>query len=278
MKSLRAYKVDFNIVTLGILLSYLTVFSSAQAQLVTAGRGAVSAISALVKSANALPDAEIVRLSELARETAGTARVGRQLGELQLADDVLEDAFMRIAIQQNKLDRGEAEEIHSRLAGVSGFRTTLRKITGNNVNGTAGHLNELRIANSASKAGYKVIAIGDSFDDRLKRAPTDIDVILEMGGKTIVIEAKSYLPSTPLPMDSFRADLNTLMVYKKYKAENGAENVLTVFSLSNAPDQPSYLRLLELEANLRDVQLVIGNPDQIIAQVTELTRIMFRDQ
>lgn len=260
--------------TLVILLSSFLFPSTADAQWSFLGRGASVAYRALISSKNVLPDDEILKLSNLAAETAGTARMGRELGGLNLPDEILEDAFMRIAIHQKKVDRIEAEEMHVRLAGTLGYRTTLRKITGNNVNGTAGHLNELRIANSASKSGYKVMAIGDSFVDGLKRAPTDIDVILEKDGKTIVIEAKNYLSSTALPMDSFRADLNTLMVYKKYKGENGAENVLPVFSLSNKPDQPNYLRLLELEAKRRDVQLVIGTPDDVITQITELLRIL----
>lgn len=277
MYLVHSNKAQCSIATLVILVSSLFFLPIADAQLVPAGRSVIAVITKLISSEKALPDSEILRLSDLVGETAGTVRMGRQLGELNLSDDILEDAFMRIAIHQNKIDRIEAEEMHGRLAGTLGYRTTLRKITGNNVNGSAGHLNELRIANSASKSGYKVIAIGDSFVDGLKRAPTDIDVILEKDGKTIVIEAKNYLSSTALPMDSFRADLNTLMVYKKYKGENGAENVLPVFSLSNKPDQASYLRLLEIEAWRRDVRLVVGTPDEVITQITELLKILWSD-
>ena len=141
-----------------------------------------AAIAKLSKSAKTLPNDEIIRLSKLSDEVNGTVKVGKELGKLNLPNDVLEDTFMRIAIHQRKVTRTEAEGMFARLGGTPGFRSTLRKIIGNNAAVTNGHLNELRIADSASMSGFNVLGIGEKFTDGLKRAPTDIDVVLEKVG------------------------------------------------------------------------------------------------
>jgi len=129
-------------------------------------------IGAIIKHLQALSKEEIIRLSKLSDEVGGTAKIGKELGKLNLPNEVLEDAFMRIAIYQNKITRKEAEEMFSKLSQTEGFRTTLRKIIGNSDIVTAGHLNELRIANTAASHGFKVISIGAKFDDPTKKALT----------------------------------------------------------------------------------------------------------
>ena len=231
---------------------------------------AISAISAISKNVKVLPEDEIIRLSKLSDKIQGTKKIGKELGKLNLPDDVLEDAFIRIAIHQKKLTRETAERMFSRLSGVPGFRSTLRKIVGNSDVGTVGHLNELKIADAASVNGFKVIGIGEKFSDGLKKAPTDIDVLLKKGEKIFAIEAKSYASTTKITMDKFRGDLDTLVAYKNMHGEN----VIPVFTITNKPHDLSYLKRLHYEANKRGVQLVFGKPQEQIEKIKMLGSIL----
>ena len=219
----------------------------------------------LSKSSKALPDDEIIRFSKLSDEVNGTGKLGKELGKLNLPNDVLEDTFMRIAIYQRKVTRAEAEGMFARLGDTPGFRSTLRKIIGNNAAVTNGHLNELRIADSASMSGFSVLGIGEKFTDRLKREPTDIDVVLERGGKRFAIEAKNYAPTKHIPMEQYRADLATLDEYKK----TNSQQVIPIFAMTNEPDG-RYLKTLKNEANKRDVQLIFGEPQELVEKMKVL--------
>ena len=228
-----------------------------------------SIIEKLSKGSKALPDDEIIKLSKLSDEANGTVKVGKRLGELNLPNDVLEDTFMRIAIYQGKVTRAEAEGMFARLGDMPGFRSTLRKIIGNNAAVTNGHLNELRIADSASMSGFKVLGIGEKFTDGLKKAPTDIDVVLERGGKRFAIEAKNYAPTKEIPTDQYRADLDTLVEYKKINSQQ----VIPIFAMTNEPSG-HYLKTLKGEANKRGVELIFGKPQALVEQMKVLAEIL----
>ncbi|EDN68076.1 conserved hypothetical protein [Beggiatoa sp. PS] len=184
-----------------------------------------------------------------------------------MPNDVLEDAYMRIAIQQNKMARGEAEGMFTRLTGTQGFRTTLGKVIGNNPAGTVGHLNELRIADNAAQHGFKVSGIGQKFVDGIKKGPTDIDIVLKKGNKTFAVEAKNYSSTTKIPMDKYRADLDTLVQYRK---ANASEKVVPVFSFTHQPTSPQHLKMLQHEAKKRDVELIFGSPEEQIIKLKHL--------
>lgn len=227
-------------------------------------------ISKISHSSKALPDEEIIRFSKLSDETKGTTKVGKELGKLNLPNEVLEDTYIRIAIHQNKITRIEAEGMFSRLSDTPGFRSTLRKITGNNDAGTAGHLNELKIADAASMHGFKVLGIGEKFVDGSKKAPTDIDIILEKGRNVFAIEAKGYAPTTRIPLDKYRADLDTLVMYKS----KHLNDVIPIFAITNEPNDPRYLTLLKHEAIKRDVQLIFGAPQELVGKIKLLGDIL----
>ena len=228
-----------------------------------------SIIEKLSKSSKALPDDEIIRLSKLSDEANGTGKLGKELGKLNLPNDVLEDTFVRIAIYQRKVTRAEAEGMFARLGDTPGFRSTLRKIIGNNAAVTNGHLNELRIADSASMSGFNVLGIGEKFTDGLKKAPTDIDVVLERGGKHFAIEAKHYAPTKQISMDQYRADLDTLVEYKK----TNSQRVIPIFAMTNKPDG-HYLKILKDEADKRGVELIFGEPQGLVEQTKILAAIL----
>jgi hypothetical protein len=235
----------------------------------SAGKAIIN-IAKISKSSKALPDDEIIRFAKLASEANGTKRVGQTLGKLNLPNDVLEDIYMRIAIQQHKMSRKEAEAMFTRLTGTQGFRTTLGKVIGNNPAGTAGHLNELRIADNATMHGFKVSGIGQKFVDGIKKAPTDIDIVLKKGNKTFAVEAKNYSSTTKISMVKYRADLDTLVQYRKV---NSSDNVVPVFSFTHQPS-PQHIKMLQYEADKRGVQFIVGSPEEQIIQLKLLSEIL----
>ena len=117
----------------------------------------------------------------------------------------------------------------------------------------------------------KVKGIGVRFDDGIKKGETDIDVLLELKNRKIAIEAKDYLPTTKIPLDSFRADLISLAQYAK---QQPPPNVIKVFSMTNKPNDAVALRILEKEADKHGVQLIFGNPEQQIIQIRQLQQIL----
>ena len=116
-----------------------------------------------------------------------------------------------------------------------------------------------------------MVAIGQKFIDKMKKAPTDIDLILKKKNKLFVIESKDYASTTNLPLDKFRADLNTLVNFKKEQAK---ENTILIFSISNVPRNRMQLKLLTKAANQKNVQLLFGKPEEIIHEIDMLGEIL----
>ena len=222
----------------------------------------VGAIRPIVNIAGALSSKKIRGLIELSNE-----KVGKTLGKLKLPDELLEDTYLRIAIGQGRIPRKEAAEMYRNLSGVPGFRTTLSKITGDNPLATKGHLNELRIANEASRKGFSVSAIGKRFNDGVRRN-TDIDIILEKGGKSFIIQAKDSKDFKD--MIQFRSGMETLVQYKK---QSGG-NTTPVFTITNRPTNPDRIRQMQGEADRQGVQLIFGNPSDQILQLNMLEQII----
>ncbi len=129
---------------------------------------------------------------------------------------------------------------------------------------TIGHLNEVRIADNAATANFKVHGIGVQFKDPNKSGLTDIDVLLEKGDQLIAIEAKDYSSHASIPLDSFRADMLTL---SEYRQANPEKKVLAVFSITNMPDRPEVMQLLQFAADMHKVELVIGSPNELLHQL-----------
>jgi len=253
-----------------MLLSLLAVPLTANALLSGVVTKTVSVIGKISTHSKALPDDEIIRLSKLSDELKGTKKLGKELGKLNLPDEVLEDTFMRIAVHQGKISRTEAEGMFRHLGGTPGFRSTLRKVIGNSANKTSGHLNELRIADNASRHGFEVLGIGRKFSDGLKKGDTDIDVILKKGNQIFAIEAKEYKSTTKLNLDDYRADLDTLIQFKK----KSSGNIVPVFSITNKPKDLKYLKRLQYEADKRGVQLIFGPPEIQVEKVKLLSAIL----
>lgn len=252
-----------------VLIASLLQIAPAYAFKASVAQAVVPAIAAFSKNAKVLSDKEILRLVELSKGRNGTKAVGTELGKLNLPKEVLADTYARIVIAQGKLTRSEAESMFFNLHKTPGFRTTLRKISGNNPASVKGHVNELRIANAAASKGFKVVHIGEAFKDPAKKAATDIDIVLQKGKKTFAIEAKDYAADTKFPMDKFRKDMNSLISFK-----DKDPNVIPVFTMTKKPANLGVLKMLESEAKKRGVQLVFGTPQEQIERINMLGKIL----
>jgi len=228
-------------------------------------------ISKIAQHSKSLPDKEIIKLSKLSDEISGTKKVGNILGKMYLPKEVLEDTYIRIAICQNKISRHEAELFYKNLSKTDGFTTTLRKIIGNNPQGTVGHLNELKIANNAAENGFKVVGIGKKFNDGIKNSLTDIDILLHKNDKDILIEAKKYSSITKMPIDKFKADLDTLNIYGKNVSKGKS---IKIFSFTEKPKDERLLKQYQFWANKKGVQLIFGTPQEQIEQIKMLEKIL----
>ena len=249
---------------LGCFAAVLAAITLAMSLPTYAAIGVVEAVvkvawRTFIKHPSVLADDEILVLASRARQAGGTAIIGRELGRRRLPAIVLDDAYMRIVVSQERLGRSEAESLMLSLRETPGLRSTLSKIAGANGAKTAGHLNELRIAGAGAANGFAVRGIGVPFNDKLKRAPTDIDLLMGLRGRTLAVEAKDYRPDTPIPLDVFRADMDSLVQYRKVYP---ADRVIPVFTVTNKPNDAAVARLLEQAAQQRGVELVYGNPEE----------------
>ncbi len=215
-----------------------------------------------------LPDVEIDRLIKLVTKPKGTELVGKELQKYN--SKVIEDAYLRIATRQGKIGKQEADQLYNHLSGVTGFSTTLRKITGNSQAVTIGHLNEIRIAHFASRSKFEVVEIGQSFSDPAKKQPTDIDILIRKDNKTFAIEAKDYTDFQYFTMDKYRADLDTLITYKNTQSVS----VIPVFTFTRKPENQDKLKMIIYEAEKRNVELIVGNAYEQIEQIKLLVKIL----
>jgi hypothetical protein len=240
------------------------IFSSALAtQSAFAFMGA--AVKLLGKVEHALPEEGIVKLtSQIAQ--SGISKVGQVLETAGLSRTALEDAYLRIAVNQSKLEKTEAEHMFHNLTGVDGFKETIRKVVGINANQTKGHLQELRIANHAKEQGLEVVSIGQKFDDGIKKQLTDMDVILKKDKNTFLIQSKHYeSPSSYNPV-KLQGDADSLLQYKQTSCN---KDCIPVFFFTNEP--PANVSAL-LTKTKPDVHLIVGDAESQVIQLKILAK------
>lgn len=224
----------------------------------------------LGKVTGALPEEKIVELSRMIKKAGDVQDVNKILGRMNLADEILEDAFVRIAIYNNRISKIEGEKIFVNLRRTEGFRSTLSKINGVNPLQLKGHLNELRIANNAAENGFDVLAIGKKFDDSIKRNLTDMDIIIKKNNKIFAVEAKDWEQILPDNLITIRKDMDSLVSYK----QNIDKNTNMIFSFTNKPTDPSVAKIIEAEANKRGINIIYGDPESQIYQIDMLVSIL----
>lgn len=257
--------------TFGLLI-FFSCFSESNAFWSSLGKISSTtgkSVCKLGKISGALPEKKISELSGMIQKTGDIKKVGKVLGDMNISNEILEDTYMRIVLKQMKISNKEAEELFLNLRGVSGLRTTLRKVAGVSNAKTLGHLNEIWIANYAKKSGFDVMSIGEKFNDGSKLI-TDIDVLIKKNGRIFAIEAKKYSNNTNIPIDKFRADMDTLVSYrKKY-----GDSIIPVFSITTIPKNKKIKNLLEKESKRRGIELIFGSPEEQIILINQLSKIL----
>ncbi|HAT51127.1 MAG: hypothetical protein HQL07_05830 [Nitrospirae bacterium] len=226
----------------------------------------------LGKVQRSLPEEEIVKLSNMIQKAHDIDKVKDIIGKMNLPLDAIEDTFMRIAIQQKKINQNEAEIIFKNLHGVDGFRGTVGKVIGFNIAGTKGHLNELKISNAAVENGFNVEKIGERFDDGIKKRMTDIDVFLSKNGKYFPIEAKAYDNILFENMIMIRRDMESLVSYKN--SSSSPSNIYPIFTFTNRPADPSVLKIIQKESENKGVNVIFGSPEEQIIQLNQLINVL----
>ncbi len=238
------------------------------------GKAAASSLGKLVKlkgvGSRLLSKTEFDELAKLLEQPGGVKAVGERIGQMQLSQAAREQAYLSLAVRFKRIDDSSAQVLKQRLGGVEGFAPTLRKLLGNNPKGTAGHLYELQMGSAAVGEGFKVLAIGRKFDDGMKKALTDVDLLLERNGRMIAIEAKDYARGTPIPMDKFRADMDSLNAFRKLQSTP----VIPVFSIRRKPDDSAALKRLLQAAESRGVQLIVGEPTGQMEKIRLLQELL----
>ncbi len=217
----------------------------------------------------ALPAEKVQEFARITMKPGGTKVVSDEIGKMNLPDEVIEDTFARILVVQGRVQHSEADGWMSRLSGVRGFRGAMSKSMGASEANTIGHLNEVRIADSAAQANFKVHGIGVRFKDPHKKGETDIDVLLERNGRQFAIEAKAYPADAAIPMDSFRADMLSLAEYRRAMTP---KKVVPVFAITNKPANPDVWELLEHAAKDHQVEPLVGSPDELVHQLPLLVK------
>lgn len=248
-----------------IIVIFIVLVSILQVNVWALSPKTIYDISKFIDNPHAFPNAKIKDLSQLYAKA-----LGAKLGKLKLSDEILEDTFMRIAIHKEIINRKQAQSMFTKLSGVAGFRTTLKKVIGNNPAGTKGHFNELQIANNASVAGFKVLGIGEKFKDPAKKALTDIDIVLKKNDRTFIIEAKAY-NKTKINKINYKSDLNTLTAYQK---QHKNSDIVPIFTFTKKPQDLAYFRFLNNEAQKNGVELIFGNASAQIEKIKMLDEIL----
>ncbi len=213
---------------------------------------------------HALPQSEIDELAELACKPGGITEVGKRLGAKQLVNSlgdagelVLQDTYLRIALKNGRINPKLAQETMEMATKVKpeGLTGLLSKINANGLSKSKGHLRELEIGLSAHKHGFQVVRFGERFNDGLKKADTDLDILLRQGKKQFAVESKAY--TNTVPHDTVAGDVQSLLAYCK-----GKPDTVPLFCFETPP---SALSLRYLKDN--KVKCIIGSPDDIATKL-----------
>lgn len=230
-------------------------------------------LAPLSRNAQALAEDEILKLAKMIKGRDDVGRVKKIIGQKNLPNEALEDAFTRIAIARGALQRQEAESMFKNLHGVNGFRSTISKTIGMNPGGTRGHLNELRIANAAADRGFKIEGIGLKYNDGLKKGDTDLDVLISKNGKRFAIEAKDYDDINFAKLsDVMQPDMDSLVAYKRMSPY--PDKTHPIFTVTHRPSDPNVEARMEKEAARRGVELIFGSPEEQLMQLETLMKII----
>lgn len=214
----------------------------------------------------ALSKREISKLADLAKSPGGLEKVGAYLAKGKYSDDILENAYIRIAIENKVITKEFGEDVFKNLSGTDGLRTLVRKINISNLATSKGHLTELQIANESVKRGFRPISLGLKYPDDIKQGMTDMDILVEKNGQLFAVESKSYLGN--VPMDIVRADTESLL-----KFSSSVKETIPVFSFSRIPPSVTQRYLQS-----KNVSCLYGTPEEIAYKLDHLAQLCSKKQ
>lgn len=219
----------------------------------------------------ALPDKEIARLAKIVKDDPhhGLKKVGEQLGKANYmkygeyaGHAILQDTFLRIAVQNKVLPPPKAMDVWKHLKSTDGLTSLLKKINSTNLAQAKGHLRELDIGLTGAKRGGKVRSFGKKFADGVKGGDTDLDVLLEVGGKKFAIESKAY--TGVVKADMIKADADSLI---KFCKDNPETNPIFCFEKAESIS-PVAKKILEEKG----IKYISGTAEDVISQIDMLIK------
>lgn len=207
---------------------------------------------------------EVIKSLAVTGKTKGSASVAKELSKIALKvppaqrAKFFESAYAKILVEQGRISHTQADEWVKNLASVPGFRSTLSKMVGSSDSKYVGHFFELSMANQLSKNGYKVMSIGEKYNDTIKLVATDIDLIATKGSRTFAFELKNYNPNkiTVKEVNEFERDMQTLKVYASEH-----KDLIPVFLSKNAPADPAMKAVLNAYGQKNGVKVLYGEPE-----------------
>lgn len=205
-------------------------------------------------------------LTNLTRQPNGLKEVGEILSSKGLTDLEKTAVYLKISAKKGLITQMEADEYFKNLKDVSGFSSTIRKMSGASSKGSSGHLAEIQQANAIKNAGWDVSNIGEKFNDGFKKKPTDIDLIFNNSNVKYIAEVKNYKENTNIILDEWRADMQSLGVFKRLQEKSGV-NYEPIFIVRNIPKSERVRKTLEKDAKNFNVRLLYGEPDNIVQQL-----------
>ncbi len=134
---------------------------------------------------------------------------------LRLGNAGTAELVLRVAAKDGRISAREAELLYGSLRETPGFDKTAKLLLVGEKSSKQliGPLQELRIASKLQKSGYKVIELRKYFPHDPAKKWTDIDIIVEKGGKRFAIESKAW--ARKMQWDQIALDVGTLKAYEK---------------------------------------------------------------
>jgi hypothetical protein len=223
----------------------------------------------LGKCANAIPEKEIAKLAQIATKPNGLKEVNKILGKAnyigkfgsKAGNIILQDTYLRIAVKNGRLSSKAATTALNNFHKTPGFRSLLSKIKSSSFSQAKGHLRELEIALSAKQRGFSTVEFGRKFADGIKKANTDLDVLLSRNGKMFAIESKAYAGTVKDAM--VKADAQSLLAFCK-----SHKGTTPVFCFETPPSRYAGKYLLK-----NKIRCIVGTPDEIATKLDILSTL-----
>ena len=191
----------------------------------------------------------------------GSKRMGKELSRhintipsepAHMRQNVIEDAYLRILVEQKRLSWAKAEALYRNLSGIEGFRHAMHAASSSSNIATHGHLYELFTASAMKDHGFEILAIGEKFQSAARGVMSDIDIVARKERQIYALQLKNYRPEKIRgnALMNFRAQMDDLAAYAKQN------NAKAYFVCSHRPLDANIEKSLAAAAKSRGITLV----------------------